>query len=107
MNGRIDGEKTPEGRLAAVAMSVILQMQLRALEDAACRSCGRIAALRQPDYADFRDAMRPFIERELLLARINEARSGNGKLLTSRIQELCADLAELNRQLPDALRLVP
>jgi hypothetical protein len=106
MNGRIHFEDTPEGRLAAVAKSLLLQMQLRA-EAAACLTCGRIAAYADPDYADFREALRPFVERELLLARIGEARTASGKLLTSRIRELATELAELNKKLPDALRLVP
>lgn len=85
MNGRIEYEATPEGRLAAVAKITLL----RAAE-----------AKRQPDYADFRDALRPFVERELILARIEEARKAAGIRLTDRVKELAKELAEVNARIP-------
>lgn len=85
MNGRIEREPTPEGRLAAVAKTIML----RAVEEK--REC---------DYADFRDALRPFVERELVLARIDEARKSAGERLTDRVGELAMELIEVNTRIP-------
>lgn len=51
----------------------------------------------EPDYADFRDALRPYVQRELLLARIEEARKSAGAILTARMRELAAELYEIDR----------
>ena len=58
MNGRIAAADTPEDRLAAVVVS-------------------RLLRLPEPerwhlDYADFAEALRPFVQRELLMARMEE-----------------------------------
>jgi hypothetical protein len=90
MNGRIEELDTPEERLAAVARSLAIQME---------------KLNRTPDYADYRDALRPFILRELLLTRIDEARKGCGRGLTGRIQELDVELKKLTKMLPDRYRL--
>lgn len=90
MNGRIDSEATPEGRLAAVARS----LALRLAKDK-----------REPDYADYRDALRPFVQRELILARIEEARKAHGVRLTNRIQELTMELAVVNAMIPERFRI--
>lgn len=81
MNGRVHHDETPEGRIAAVARSLCIQMEKK-LE-------------RQPDYADFRDVLRPFLQRELLNARIDEARKTSGAALTARVKELAAALHAL------------
>lgn len=84
MNVRIFDEETPEARLAAVArtlMDLVLANHL---------STGR--GPRQPDYADFREAFRPFLEREVLVARIDEARRVHGEKLTARVAELGLEL---------------
>ena len=82
MNGRIKSEASQEGRLAAVARSVALRMKDGKQGD--------------PDYADLRDALRPYVMREILLARIEEARHVASDCLTSRVKQLAAELVEVN-----------
>jgi hypothetical protein len=81
MNGRVHHEDTPEGRIAAVAKSLCIQMDKK--------------LKREPDYADFRDVLRPFIKKEILNARIEEARMLSGRVLTARVKELAAELEAL------------
>jgi hypothetical protein len=66
MTGRIEDAQTPEGRLAAVCRTLMLRMEREALR----RHAGPAAA--EPDYADFRDTLRPFIKRELINALLDE-----------------------------------
>lgn len=87
MNGRIEHEDTPEGRIAAVAKSLCIQMADKRRDER--------RALTEPDYADFRDVLRPFIQREILTARIDEARKTLGSTLTDRVRELAAQLYAL------------
>jgi hypothetical protein len=89
VNARIHHDETPEGRLAAVCRSLMTQMDTR------YRKTGVGPA--EPDYADFRDALRPYVQRELLLARIEEARKSAGVLLTMRIRELAEELYAVDR----------
>lgn len=80
MNGRIHhDETTAEDRIAAVAKSLCIQI--------GDKFRGRV-----PDYADFRDALRPFVQRELLRARIDEARKLSGRVMTERVKELAKEL---------------
>jgi hypothetical protein len=95
--GRLRGETTPEGRLAAVASCLAVSMA-----DEHVRSAAGPAA---PDYADYREALRPYILRELLLARIDEARKSISLHLTGRVKELAAELAEIESGLPAEHRL--
>ncbi len=81
MNGRVHHDDTPEGRIAAVARSLCIQMEKK--------------SSREPDYADFRDVLRPFLQRELLNARIDEARKTSGRALTQRVRELAKELQSL------------
>jgi hypothetical protein len=81
MNGRVHHEDTPEGRIAAVAKSLCIQMDKK--------------LKREPDYADFRDVLRPFIKKEILNARIEEARMQSGRVLTARVKELVAEIEAL------------
>jgi hypothetical protein len=88
MNGRIsDHDATPEERIAAVAKSLADQMDKN--------------LKRQPDYADYRDAIRPFLQVELLHARIEEARLISGRALTARVRELAVELEQARKALPD------
>ena len=87
MNGRIEHEETPWGRVAAVARSLCIQMEKRYKET----GCGPSA----PDYADFRDVFEPFIKRELIKARIDEVRKMCGIGLTERVKEFAGELAAL------------
>jgi hypothetical protein len=59
VDGRITHAPTPEGRIAAVIRSQILQ-DAHPIPD-------------RPDYADLNDWLRPFLSREFLLERIEEA----------------------------------
>jgi hypothetical protein len=81
-NGRKNTEASPEGRLAAVARTLVMKMQNQKQGE--------------PDYADFRDALRPYVEREMLLARITEARHVASDCLTARVKQLAAELLEVN-----------
>lgn len=83
MNGRIHEEdETPEGRIAAVAVSI-------------CREIDKKFPGREPDYADFRAVLGPFIQREILNALIDETRKTSGKVLSARMQELSDELLAL------------
>ncbi|MBZ5700245.1 MAG: hypothetical protein LAN84_00200 [Acidobacteriia bacterium] len=97
MNGRTHEEQTPEGRLAAVARSLAIKM------DDKYRKTG--AGPREPDYADYREAFAPYVKRELLLARIDEARKTSAKALTCRMMELTVELAEVDKLIPREDRL--
>lgn len=67
MRRPVDKESTPEGLLAAVASNLLFDMRARLKHE--------------PDYADFRDALQPYLERELLTARLREiARTDPGAL---------------------------
>lgn len=57
-NPRIGQEGTPEARIAAAARDLVIRM---------AQPCPNI-----PDYADFRDELRPFVRREILAARLEE-----------------------------------
>ena len=85
-----DEAATPEERLAAVAHELALHFQ---------DSFSRI-----PDYADFRDALRPYLVRELLMVRIDEARVSCGRCLTDRVANLNAQLVEISTALPKERR---
>lgn len=89
-NGRIGQEDTPTGRLAAV---------FRMLEDKSKKE-HRMSA----DYADFREA-EPYIERELILARIAEARIGSIEPVPPRVIELSKRLYEIEKVIPKEQRL--
>lgn len=56
-----------------------------------------------PGYVDFREALRPFVQRELLRARIHEARQTSGAILTARVKELARELEAL--RFPDSADL--
>lgn len=89
MNERILHGKTPEERLAAVARQLVVNMQN--------------SFDRRPDYADFRDTLRPFLQRELLLARVDEARASGAYAVTARVRELTKDLMKAEIACGDTL----
>jgi hypothetical protein len=93
MNGRIHHDPTPEGRLAAVCRSLMTQMDTRHRKT-------RVGPA-EPDYADFREALRPYVRREILIARIDEARKSAGARLTSRVAELADELFEVDKIITD------
>jgi hypothetical protein len=81
LNGRIHHEDaSPEERIAGVAKSL-------------CEQFDREHPRRDPDYADFRDVLRPYIRKEILQAQIAEARASSA--LTARIRQLESELASL------------
>jgi hypothetical protein len=91
MSGRIH-EVTPEGRLATVARELALAMKLHHRETH--------TGPEEPDYADYREALRPYVQKELLLARIDEARKSSAAALTMRMFELDHQLAECDKLIP-------
>lgn len=93
---RFERDNTPEGRLAAVARSLVIKMW--------DTHVNRQFGPEKPDMVDFSEAFRPYIKRELLMARIEEARTSSGRALTARIKELAAELDEVNKDLPVELR---
>jgi hypothetical protein len=97
MNGRKLEENTPEARLAAVARSLMIKMESKYLKSG--------VGPKEPDYADFREALRPYVRRELLLARIDEARKTAATAITSRVKELAAELHECEKLIPKEDRL--
>lgn len=73
---------TPEARLAAIARRLVILM------------AEPVPFV--PDYADFADELRPYVQRELILARITEAqRSGTLR----HILELQGALALVEREI--------
>ena len=86
LNGRLEHEETPVGRIAAVARSLAMKME------AHFEKTGQ--GPRDPDYADYRRALAPYLRRELLLARIDEARKTAATALTERMKELAKELFE-------------
>lgn len=77
MNGRTYQEKTPEARIAAAARSLMVKMA---------------GFSNTPDYADFRDALGPYVELEIVQAKIQEAQLSS---TMQRVKELMATRAEL------------
>lgn len=57
---------SPESRLAAVARNLIMR-------EARCPTCDRKMYPFKPDYADLRDALRPYVVHEILTAKLEEA----------------------------------
>lgn len=98
MNGRTHHQElTPEGRLAVVVRSLVLKLQ----EQHRMTGVGP----REPDYSDFRDALRPYVRRELLFARIDEARKTAATALTSRMKELAVELLNCELEIPQEDRM--
>lgn len=95
MNGRMEGEDTPECRLAAVARSLAIQMEKK--------KRGR------PDYKDFCDALRPYVLKELIIARIAEQRlvdeqpEGASRWTRLRLTDLLRELRAAEAALPKDL----
>lgn len=81
MNGRISDSPTPEGRLAAVVISRLKETKE---ED-----------LYKLDYADFEEALRPFLQRELIHVRIEEVK----KMRTEQRDDQVLREAELYQEL--------
>lgn len=76
MGTRYDNEDTPEGRLAAIADSL-----LRRMSDPHAN---------MPDFADFKEAFEPYMKKEGLLAMIgeNEPESWRARELRSELQSV-------------------
>ena len=90
-NGRItDADVTPVKRIAAAARHIQLK------DDPNSRT---------PDYADYEAGLRVPLEKELILARIDEARLCGGLAMTARIAELAILLAECEKSIPAESRI--
>lgn len=94
MNVRIgDKNSTPEERLAAVAGFLMLRIQ----KEFAVKGVGP----QEPDFADFRDTLRPYVHQELIFARIDERRKMCGDMTSKRMETLQHELEEIQRQIPE------
>lgn len=92
MNGRIVLEETAEGRLAAVVKTLFLEMRLK--------FANRLPEYREPDYADIRDAIKPFLDREICLAKLKEAKWNRTlDFREVRIRELEQELRSLDARM--------
>jgi hypothetical protein len=97
MNARIKHCQTPEERIAAVARALAIDMEMNHARTGAGPT--------EPDYADYREALSPYIRREILLARIDEVRKSLSLHLTGRVSELAKELAEIEGKIPLEYRL--
>jgi hypothetical protein len=94
MNGRIrDKESTPAERLAAVARTLMEKIRTEYERT--------LAGPKEPDYADFREALRPYVQQELLFARIDERRKMCGDMVSQRMTILEAELLVVQRDIPE------
>jgi hypothetical protein len=75
---------SPEERIAAAARALQLHYEPES---------------KVPDIADYRDGLRVYVRRELILARIDEARQISGTVLTERIRVLAAELAKCEMEM--------
>lgn len=80
---------TPEERLAAVARQLVDRMVEQ-------RAHGADPLMNLPDYADFAEELRPYVQRELLMVRMGEAaRFGTYK----HVQDLQKDIEQLEAEI--------
>jgi len=90
MNPRITIAASPAERIAAVARSLVARM-------ARCPICEDPQSIpKAPDYADFRDEIEPFLQFELLKARLEEANAAGNR---ERAIRLLCDLVLLVRNI--------
>jgi hypothetical protein len=97
MMTRMQGTKTPWGRIA-----VAVEHHARGLRN---EYRATKAGAERPDYADIGAMLEPYVKRELLLARIDEARKSSGEALTKRIMDLAKELLDIEATLPPEDRL--
>jgi hypothetical protein len=81
---RIREGETPEERLAAVAHKVLRD------------HCGQCQRFDTPDYRDFHDGMQPFVQLEIVRARLDEAKRTPGNFF--RVNGLLAELEDIERR---------
>jgi len=92
MNGPSRHAKNGEERLASVARSLTMKMQKGLRDPEKLKNV--------PDFADFRDAFKPYIRREQILACIAWSRKHAAEVLTASIQELALQLMKCEEDLP-------
>jgi hypothetical protein len=97
MNGRMQGAKTSWRRIAVAVESHYIKIRNN------FRKTNKGPEL--PDYHDLEEMLRPYVEREVLLARIEEARLVAGTSLTARIKELGKQLYEVEAAMSEEDRL--
>ena len=54
---------------------------------------------KDPDYADYRDALKPFLRREMIMASMRDLQHTTGATLTFRTAELGKELVEVNMEI--------
>jgi hypothetical protein len=95
MNGRFAHEDTPEGRLAVVAVMLADKMEKTYQETG--------KGPQRPDVADLREVLRPFVQCEIIKARIDES-SRTVDMKVKRRADLVRALYVLEAQIPKELR---
>jgi hypothetical protein len=95
VNGKLNHEDTPEGQLAAVAVLLATRMKDNHIKNGNGPS--------EPDVADLKEVLRPFVHRLLIKARLDESeRIIDFKL--ERRADLIRQLYILEAQIPKELR---
>lgn len=88
---------TLEEQLAVISRWLPVQM-------ADAHRCNGGVGPMAPDYADFRDAFRPFVRRAIILARIDESkRTPPSARVVERVEDLTSELADVEEQIRVAL----
>lgn len=85
MNVRIKQEPTPAGRIAAVVRALIVRT-VRPYPN-------------MPDYADIRDAIELYCQREALIVRVDEARRSSTYKRALELQQALTDIEKRIDQL--------
>jgi hypothetical protein len=93
MDPRGQTELTPVARIAGRARSLVMRM-------ARCSLCRRDLPPNNPDYADFRTELAPFMDIEILKARLEEAKLAKNE---PRIAELRGQLGAAYLAVTDAI----
>jgi hypothetical protein len=94
-----DNELTPEGRLAAVARELVVEMY----HSERLRRDG-LQYPNVPDYADFADRLRLYVRRELIQARLDLAKLisplGIAKALSDELKRVEIEIAKFEKAEP-------
>lgn len=98
MIGRLEYEDTLEGILAAVAEDLRIKMLNRYYQRGG-------KGPKEPGFADFREAFRPWVRRGIVLAKIEYVRRHGTNMLTLSVSELATELAECEKDIPPEYRI--
>jgi hypothetical protein len=90
---RYDEEKTSEARLAAVVMLLLKRVEQRNIREGTAHMV---------DYADLEEHLRPFVQRELLNARLDELHTNRyhaRHVMDERQEQLQRELYDVQREI--------